>query len=558
MGSIFRLFLIPLWQGGTRYEYIDDVTARYFDEFPPYASADQQQLRITRIHRLTTTPSVSAPTYRSSTASLTGIRTRRPSPTIATTTLSLSDGEGKESSELGSSTVMSIAVKDGSIDGISCYHPYVGIVSCNTQGGVQGKLHPRIPLSLFRDVDGGTSGRPKWRLQSAFFDSPFHALSPSQGIRFAMDKNYASSSEEKTLSSIPIPHEGEDPEGEKWNHDPLPCVPSLISTTTFGELEIEGMPSGRLFSSFGSNDRIQADQPGQCSLSNSALQRRGAKNHRQLVGVRVGPLGVRVIRTLEYNPIDISTSDSILSDSENMTSAGAFQKMLSLTAEAGACFWIKKPGGTSSKDDHEKQAGHTGPADVGAQSARGTDGIRRGGRGGWRIQCGLQCPLKGLSDTLLSATVESSIFRFFVIQTLASSSVVLQPGGSSSGQSNSAEQEKLLSISSLAQHLTMTARHQLPTMGSIGIALIPHVLQFHAASIWQMKKMEECEVSAALSLSPFFHGLRGTVVRIGTNTQRHLAVGITTPIGKWVQLTLGMHREKADGKGMKFGLHLQC
>lgn len=539
MASVFHSFLIPLWQNGSRYEFIDDLTARYFDEFPPYAASDHQQVRVTRIHRPTMTE---AAPFTTPAASLTSVRPRRrPTNSDEMST------RGDTKSELGSSTIMSIAMESGSIDSISCYHPNIGVIGCDARGAVHGRFHPRIPFIFAGTTSGEEGNRLLWRFQQPFSDSPFQSLSPTQGVRFAIPRSQAAYSAERPATSAPLLEGEEDLAGGDFTRDPLSCVPSLVSSAAFGELEIEGVPLWSPFSSPSHLEGSEAENARGPSPSPSTALQRGIHHARQLVGIRLGPIGARFVRITEVHPAEESTlSSSLISGSE--PSPDMVRKVASLNLETGFGFRILQRKRVSKGKGKE----HTT-----ILSLSDSDGESRNG---CRIQCGLQCPLKGESDTLLSATLESSIFRVLLVQTLASSSISLQPGKSGVGRSPSRDREKSnsFSSSSLLQHAAVATSGQLPTMSSIGITVIPNVLQFHAASIWQMRKMDEYELSLAMRLGPVFHALKDTVIRCGTNAQRQLAVGITTCIGNGVQVTLGMLRGREPEQRLKFGFHLQC
>jgi len=514
------------------------MTTRYFDEFPPYASANRQLLRITRVHRPT------AKTF----------------PCLENdSALRLPDGEEQgavtprtaDGGQLGSGTIMSVAMQGGGIDSISCYHPSVGVAECRTCGTAHSRFQAHIPLFFpkvtKRNEKHPTSERPsKWQLQSAFADSPFGVLLPSLGVRFRSDQADTYHGSGKDQSSIPpSPPASDDAYVDEGN---LPsATPLMLGSTTFGELELEGWIGNRsIYPSFSPKRERTPGQESSPTSPSSTVQHGRRENERKVFGLRVGPLGVRLVQLSELDPTKGSSfSGSLLSGSENSASLSALQKQVTTSLETGLGFWIGK---------YHRDATAAKNEIIVAQKDEGGCGTTRGG---YRVQCGLQYPLRGIADTLLSVTIESSLFRFFVIQTLASS--YMQTELHEQRSASHSMEESSFSSPSLLQRALMTAQGKLPTLGCVGVTVIPHVLQLHLASMWQDRKMEEFEFSAAIRVSPFLRALGETVVRIGTNTQRHLAVGITTSIRKGIQLTLGMHQESfARDQGIKFGLHLQC
>lgn len=512
------------------------MTTRYFDEFPPYASADRQLLRITRVHRPTATLFPSLTHDGASSQLPESVEHGSATPSTAS------------AGQLGSGTIMSVAMQGGGIDSISCYHPSVGVAECGPHATVHSRFHTHIPLFFPKETkktERNTShGHPsKWKLQSAFADSPFRVLFPTLGVRFRSDQANTYHNSEKDLSSVPALPAAEEEYVEEAS---LPsATPLMLGSTTFGELELEGwVGKGSINPSF-SPRRERTPLQGSSQPSPSPSSPRGGKERdRKVLGVRVGPLGVRVEHSTELDPAWASSlSRSLLSGSENSASLSALHKQVTTSLETGFGFWVGKRHRHSTTAKKEMAVGEN-------------DGWCATTRGGYRVQCGLQYPLRGISDTLLSVTIESSLLRFFVIQTLASSYTQMQLNERSRSRSID---ESSFSSPTFLQCAMMTAKGQLPTLGCVGINVIPNVLQLHFASMWQERQMEEFELSAGLRLSPFLRSLGETVVRIGSNTQRHLAVGITTSISKGIQITLGMHREGgASGQGIKFGLHLQC
>lgn len=229
------------------------------------------------------------------------------------------------------------------------------------------------------------------------------------------------------------------------------------------------------------------------------LQLEGSVPHpelqRHVLGLRIGPVALRAVRAPQHSSTDSS------GDSSGLKALPTH----AVHAEANTCVRFRR----SSKDN--------------------------------KLFCGLQWPVAGGGDALLSVALETERFRALVVQTL----FTVRPDF----RHNSLNSSTTQMLSSLETW------REMPTLVSGGVTLHKDVLQLHVASMLQ-RAASEVEVGASVQLSALTPLLSGTVVRSSINDRRRVGVGITTALGEFVQVTLGLHKER--GAGLKFGLSFQC
>eukprot|EP00796_Vickermania_ingenoplastis_P010191 gene10191-7139_t len=191
-------FISYCWQRGCRSESIEDLTARYFAEFAPYAGADQQQISLARVH----------------------------------------DG----------GAVMGMAVEDGAAVSLLCRHPRVGLVHCDVSGEVSGEATLRVPLRA-----GWAGPAPAPRPPSSTVPRmPFAPLQPSPCVSASPQCPVHVPDDAATLGEMAVwgvvPHPERQPHGVGLRAGPLAVrvarAPLSEQDTSEGPLHSLSMEAG--------------------------------------------------------------------------------------------------------------------------------------------------------------------------------------------------------------------------------------------------------------------------------------------------------------------------